>query len=189
MVKTEQFNLGIFETLIFDRDGVINELVLGDERRGPRSIQEFKFRHDFLDFITRIDGPRKFAIATNQPDIARGKLSPRENELITARVLAEFPSGVSYFECPHDNQANCLCRKPKNGMLETAIQQLDANRATTVFIGDSWTDIVAGKKSNISTVLLRTPNSFLPTSQGSPSESIYADLEVTALTQLLNLAN
>ena len=48
---------------------------------------------------------------------------------------------------------NCMCRKPKSGMIEQAIIDFpEINIKNSYLIGDSDSDIKAGKKMNLKTV-------------------------------------
>ena len=174
------------KTIFLDRDGVINELVSPVFNRGPRIPSELVIRADFRDFMAQVSHlPINFVVVTNQPDISRGKLTPRDNEEIKTAVLRELPEGTIYLECPHDNSDECSCRKPKNGMIETGLQLLNAERTNSLLIGDSWTDILAGQSSNLSTILLSRPGSYSQTSQGSAPELLKPDELVESLVDLL----
>jgi uridine kinase len=72
-----------------------------------------------------------------------------------------------YYYCPHhpdsgfpgevsDLKIICNCRKPKSGLIEIAINEFNISRINSWFIGDSTTDIKAGKASGLRTILLRT---------------------------------
>ena len=53
--------LSKFKNIFLDRDGIVNEVILrGDVVSSPRSIEEFKFREDFLDFAKKIDKRHNF---------------------------------------------------------------------------------------------------------------------------------
>ena len=76
------------------------------------------------------------------------------------------------YHCPHA-AASCDCRKPAPGMLVRAATEggLDLSRAVT--IGDSDTDILAGRAAGTATVLLR------PNGDGEPdagADAVVSDL-------------
>ena len=64
------------------------------------------------------------------------------------------------FVCPHGNEDNCECRKPKPGLLFQAQKFLEETSGLTVdkkkswLIGDSNSDIQAGKSYGINTILI-----------------------------------
>ena len=71
------------------------------------------------------------------------------------------------YTCPHhpisgfkgevkELKVLCNCRKPKTGLVDKAVSELNIDRRTSWFIGDTTSDIKTGKSSGLSTILLRT---------------------------------
>ena len=50
--------------------------------------------------------------------------------------------------------SNTIYYKPNNGMLESFIKHYDINREKSFLIGDRWKDIVPGKNSGLTTILV-----------------------------------
>lgn len=174
------------KTIFLDRDGVINELVGPEFNRGPRIPSELVIRADFRNFMAQVSHlPINFVVVTNQPDISRGKLIPRDNEEIKVAILRELPEGTLYLECPHDNSDECICRKPKNGMIEVGIKKLAANRNESILIGDSWSDIQAGQSSRIYSILLQNNRSYARSSQGKHPADLKPNLTIKSLVELV----
>ena len=45
-----------YECIFLDRDGIINDVIIRDGIiSSPRSLSEFKYRDDFLDFAKKVD--------------------------------------------------------------------------------------------------------------------------------------
>jgi D-glycero-D-manno-heptose 1,7-bisphosphate phosphatase len=153
--------------LLVDRDGVINDLVPPLFQRGPRFRNELVLNQASLD-VCELAARCGFAVAvvTNQPDYARGLLSDEDNEFIKKSVLDALPLGSTYFECKHDNAENCKCRKPKPGLIFQAIEVFGVRQDHVIFVGDKWTDVLAGKNAGVATALLENKNSWDSTSQG-----------------------
>ena len=172
--------------IILDRDGVVNELVPDNVVRGPRKFSELSIREDFLWFIREISETRlfQFAVVTNQPDIARGVLTKRENKRLRTAIEALFPASTLYLECPHDNEAGCDCRKPRPGMLLEALRYFDSSADNAIFVGDMWTDVLAGQRAGVFTVLLKTEHGYRKTSAGSPPAGLQPDLTLNSLREL-----
>ena len=60
---------------------------------------------------------------------------------------------------PEENKAykiDCLCRKPKTGMVEEAAAQYNIDLGNSWIIGDTTTDIQMGVNRGIRTILVRT---------------------------------
>ena len=59
-----------------------------------------------------------------------------------------------YF-CPHLESENCFCRKPSPGMIQKAFQDYpDIDRNKSYFIGDSDSDMQAGKAEKLISIKL-----------------------------------
>jgi D-glycero-D-manno-heptose 1,7-bisphosphate phosphatase len=58
--------------------------------------------------------------------------------------------------CPHANEDNCECRKPKTGLLEKAEAELGISLKNCFFIGDKESDLLAAKKHGCHPVLVLT---------------------------------
>ena len=144
------------DAVFFDRDGVINEVVL---RAGlvssPRSLDEFRLRQDFVSAFNQISNfDCSTFVVSNQPDVSRGLLTEAALAEMTELLQASFKFKEVVY-CLHDNQDQCLCRKPKPGMLNYLLQKYDIDRGRAIFVGDSSKDILAGSAAGIRTVYLR----------------------------------
>ena len=75
--------------------------------------------------------------------------------------------GIYY--CPHFpkmlNQTQnakytieCSCRKPKTGMIDRAVLDLNVDASKSFFIGDSPSDIQCGRDAGMVTICVRTGN-------------------------------
>ena len=51
---------------------------------------------------------------------------------------------------------NCICRKPKPGLLFQIAKQFDLKLSETVFVGDKLSDIRAAEMANAIPILVRT---------------------------------
>jgi len=56
------------------------------------------------------------------------------------------------YHCPHEIFENCGCRKPEPGMILTARDQLGIDLAASYMVGDSPSDVAAGKNAGTRTV-------------------------------------
>ena len=57
------------------------------------------------------------------------------------------------YHCPHLEASNCLCRKPRPGMIQRAMIDFpDIIIKDSYLIGDSESDIKAGKSMSLNTV-------------------------------------
>ena len=141
--------------LFLDRDGVVNDLVPRDGGWfSPLSRDTFVLSAGISDAIkyARSIG-YEIVIITNQPEIARGRLDWRT--FLSMSDLIKHECGpVEIYVCPHDSSDKCECRKPKPGLLEQAVSDLDLAKETSVLIGDRRSDVDAALKAGIKPYLM-----------------------------------
>jgi D-glycero-D-manno-heptose 1,7-bisphosphate phosphatase len=143
------------KTIFFDRDGVINDVVIrGTVIASPRSVDELKLREDFVSFYQSLaSAALNFFIVSNQPDVARRLMSPEDLNSITQNITAQANfREVRY--CTHDDRDNCHCRKPKPGMITELLEKYNLSPDEAIIVGDSYKDILAGNAAGIGTVYL-----------------------------------
>ena len=114
-------------------------------------------------------------IATNQRGIHLGVMTAADVTAVNDRLLgllAQRGARVdALYVCPHGADA-CDCRKPLPGLLLRAAKEHPGLQLSeAVMVGDSETDVLAGRAAGARTVLLgHGPNA------GSLADSIQADL-------------
>ena len=143
--------------VILDRDGVINHLANDD----VTAVDGWDPIPGSIEAINRLKKAGYLVtIASNHSGIASGRYS--EEDLLTMhakmqRVLAVRGASVDgIFYCPHGPQANCICRKPKPGLLFQIAREFAIDLSQTPLVGDNISDIQAAKMANAKPVLVRT---------------------------------
>ena len=145
-----------FKNIFLDRDGIVNDVILRDDIvSSPRSLEEFKFRDDFLNFAKKIDKNHNFFLVTNQPDVKRKLLKLDDLQNMHDQLMNILPF-KKLFVCVHDDEDNCSCRKPKPGMILEAISTNNLQHNECIMIGDSIKDVQSANSAGISTLLLDT---------------------------------
>jgi D-glycero-D-manno-heptose 1,7-bisphosphate phosphatase len=149
--------------IFLDRDGVINDtvdrgenfFVYGKKVRwtAPFKFNEFKLKTGIAATLKLI-GQSGFLriLVSNQPDIAYGTMPLAEHEKIMAEVK-KLPLD-DIFICVHGRDDNCECKKPKPGMLFSAAKKHNIDLASSYIIGDTQSDVSAGKAAGCATVLI-----------------------------------
>jgi histidinol-phosphate phosphatase family protein len=140
-----------------DRDGTIN--VQPAEHTYLSSVEDLEILPGAMEGMKALaDCGFALAIASNQRGVGRGLISMEDVDAIDAeirRLLA--PTGAeiagSYY-CPHLNDDDCDCRKPRPGLLLRAAEDLDLDLGASWMIGDSATDIEAGTAAGCRTAYL-----------------------------------
>ena len=155
------------KAIFLDRDGTINKYV-----GFLHNIDDFVLLPGVAEAIHKINLSGYLAIVvTNQPVIARGQvtysaLQQIHNKMETLLGLQGAYVDKIYF-CPHhphkgyigeipELKYDCSCRKPKPGMLLKAAEEYNIDLNQSWMIGDSESDIIAGKTANCKTVLIGT---------------------------------
>jgi D-glycero-D-manno-heptose 1,7-bisphosphate phosphatase len=141
--------------VFLDRDGVLNALVMRDGVAvSPRAMEDFAIVPDARTSVTRLkDAGFRVFVITNQPDIARGRMSKAVLDEMSSALRAEVPLDDIAI-CTHDDADGCDCRKPRAGMLHTLAERWQVDLPRSVVIGDSWRDMHAGRAANCKTVML-----------------------------------
>ena len=152
-----------------DRDGVINELVYFPELGvidSPLNPDQFKLLPDVAKAIqTSNELDFKVVVISNQPGIAKGKMTQKLFEAIRLKMRKELESKGAHLDaeyyCLHHPEAvreeyrlDCNCRKPKIGLFLRALSELNIDPRRSFSIGDSLTDVKAGKAAGLATILI-----------------------------------
>lgn len=152
--------------VFLDRDGVVNQVVFrGGKPASPRSLEELHLIPGIEEAAAELAaaGYRLF-IVTNQPDVARAKMSAEALDAIHA-VIAERVKVDEIVACTHDDHHQCRCRKPLPGMLVDLAARWDIDLRASWIVGDSKKDTEAGRAAGVRTVLL--PRDY---NQGTPAD-------------------
>ncbi len=162
----EKKNLSRKQKAVFlDRDGTINRYV-----GFLRNIDDFELIDGVSDAIKIFRNLGYLVIIiTNQPIIARGEMTIEELEQVHKKMETLLGNEGTYiddlFYCPHhphkgfkgellEYKVECKCRKPRPGMLLEAADKYNIDLASSWMVGDSETDIEAGKNAGCKTCFL-----------------------------------
>lgn len=153
------------KAIFLDRDGTINKYV-----GFLSNIDEFELIPGVAEAIKKINASGYLAIViTNQPVIARGDLSFDELTAIHNKMETLLGAEGAYIDgiyfCPHhpdkgfanevaELKIDCLCRKPKPGMLLAAAKDYNIDLSQSWMIGDGKNDVMAGKAAGCKTILI-----------------------------------
>ena len=141
--------------VFLDRDGVINRFTMRDGTpRPPAGLDELEVYPDAAEALRRLkEAGYLLIVVTNQPDIARGTQTRQAVEQINAALGEALPID-EFVVCAHDNADNCLCRKPKPGMVLEAAARHAVDLRQSFLIGDRWRDIDCGAAAGVRTVFI-----------------------------------
>ena len=145
----------MFDTLFLDRDGVINKKL---EQRYVTNFDEFVFVKNSDVAIRKLHKIfKRILVVTNQQGIGKGIMTEDDLNLLhlqmQRKLSVDFDLIDKIYFCPCLEVDNCNCRKPKTGMLENAkLDFPDMKIEDSFLIGDSDSDIIAGKKFGLTTI-------------------------------------
>jgi len=153
--------------VFFDRDGTIIK-----ERGYINNVNKVEFFNGVERSLKILNNEGFLSImVTNQPIIARGEMSEDKLFEIHNFIEKKFGHKGAYIDeiyfCPHHPHSGfkgeikrlkikCECRKPKNGLILNAIKKFNIDVKKSWLIGDATSDILAAKKSNLKSILVKT---------------------------------
>ncbi len=148
-------SLQVGRAVFLDRDGVINENKNGYLYKWEDITIKAHVVSSLRQFMK---AGYKLIIVTNQSGIARGYYTESQLHTLHKKMNAYFKeNGVvidAMYHCPHGPNDGCMCRKPGIGMLTKAASEQNLNLSKSWFIGDSETDIEAGRFANVRTIYI-----------------------------------
>ncbi len=150
------------KAIFLDRDGTINV-----EKDYIYKCEDLVFEEGSVEALKTFKNLGYILIVvSNQSGIARGYFTEEDlkafNDNMNEKLKEESVEITEFYCCPHhpDGLAEykkvCDCRKPNNKMLEDAIKKYNIDREKSYMIGDKVSDIGAGLKSKLKTVLVKT---------------------------------
>jgi D-glycero-D-manno-heptose 1,7-bisphosphate phosphatase len=143
--------------VFLDRDGVLNRKM--PEGAYVSDWSQFQWLPGADDAVARLNrAGLTVIVVSNQRGVALGRVSAEQLELIHGNMqshLARHGARLdAIYYCPHD-YGECRCRKPETGLFEQAWQRFpQANAQNSVVIGDSLSDIEAGRRLGMKTIFI-----------------------------------
>jgi D-glycero-D-manno-heptose 1,7-bisphosphate phosphatase len=171
--------------VFLDRDGTINASpTRGEYVTRP---EDLKLIDGAALAIRRLNENRIWVgMVTNQRGIALGLMTLEDLKRIHERLFAELASIGAHLDgvyvCPHE-EGTCTCRKPLPGLLLEAQREVGGIQfARSAIIGDSWSDVAAGRAAGAIAILLGPTDDDAEADYHAPSLSAALDwLSVPAL--------
>lgn len=165
--------------IFIDRDGVIN-----CRRPGDYVLEwpQFVFTPGIrlaLQKLATLGFP--MIVISNQAAVGKGLLELARLREITTQMFQTLAAdgtvlSAAYY-CPHTPEEDCVCRKPKPGLLCRAAEDFNIDLSRSIFIGDSDTDVQAAAAAGCASVLFGSvTDSQLMSPMGRPNAPCTRDL-------------
>lgn len=160
------------KAVFLDRDGVINE-VLTDRVKFVNRPDQLYFLPDTAKAIRLLNKDFDYVfVVTNQGGVGLGFMKESELQNIHSHMIKELrKAGAEIQEavyCPHKPKSGCACRKPNSKLLEDLAEKYDVELSSSYMVGDTDTDIIAGKKAGTKTVFIGNSDPL--------ADAVYPDL-------------
>jgi len=141
--------------IFLDRDGVINEGVVGGY---VTSWSAFRFLDGIIPALAGLSRFRlPLIVVSNQAGVGKRLMGRMTLGDITRRFVAHLArAGIhvaAAYYCPHTSEAGCRCRKPRPGLLFQAAHERRVDLSRSILLGDSLTDMEAARAAGCRGIL------------------------------------
>ena len=142
-------------TLFLDRDGVINERIVGGYVLHYDELKILPFVKEALHLLK--GKFYKIVVVSNQQSVGKGLCQYDEvvqiHNQLNKELQKENIAVDHFFFCPHKAEDGCECRKPKTGMAFEAQKMFpEIDFKHSIMVGDMITDIQFGHSLGMTTI-------------------------------------
>lgn len=165
--------------MFLDRDGTIN--VKAPDGQYITSAAQLRLLPGAGRAIRRFNDQQLLVVVvSNQRGVARGVMTLDDlaavNERLVDLLLEQHAHVDGIYTCVHE-QGRCDCRKPGPGLLLQAQRDHpEIELASSVMVGDSESDVLAGRAAGTATIRLGPPDTQTCSEALCPDLSAAADL-------------
>jgi D-glycero-D-manno-heptose 1,7-bisphosphate phosphatase len=151
------------KAVFLDRDGTVNE-----EVGYMTDLTKLRLIRGAGAAIRQLnDSGFLVVLVTNQSGVARGffpeSLVREAHERLDEMLRTEGARIDAFYYCPHHPTAgnshytrDCDCRKPRTGLIERAVRDLDIDVSRSYMVGDKWSDIELGHRAGVRAILVQS---------------------------------
>lgn len=157
-IFTRKDVIGMKTAVFLDRDGVINE-VLTKRVKFVNKPKDLYFLPGVPEAIKMLNAHFDYIfVVTNQGGVGLGFMTEKQLIRIHDYMIAELKKKGAVIQeavyCAHKPKAGCACRKPGSKLIEDLAEKYNIDLIHSYMVGDTDTDIQAGKKAGTKAVFL-----------------------------------
>lgn len=164
------------KAIFLDRDGTLNI--------------EMNYLHE-VDKLVFIDGTYealsllkvhgyKLIVISNQSGIGRGYYKSQDVEQLHQymnAILDKQSAAIdAFYYCPHVEQDQCLCRKPRTGLIDHAVKEWNIDLTQSYMVGDKESDVMTAVTAGCRYALVLSGHSISDVLQKKYSKYLYKNL-------------
>jgi D-glycero-D-manno-heptose 1,7-bisphosphate phosphatase len=143
--------------VFLDRDGTLNVQVVREGKPyAPEVLGDFRLFDEAAAACRDLRAAGyALVVATNQPDVGRGKVAKAVIESMHEQLMRLIPE-IERVEVSYDpgRGEDAPRRKPGPGMLLDAAKALNLDLSRSWMVGDRWRDVECGKAAGVRTVFI-----------------------------------
>jgi D-glycero-D-manno-heptose 1,7-bisphosphate phosphatase len=161
----------VSRVLFLDRDGVLN-VEGGKHITHPDDLHLLPGAAEAVARLTACNW--QIFVYTNQSGVGRGYMTQEDLDAIHSHLLHKIEAAggkiTQIYACPHGPDEDCVCRKPKPGLLYRAALDHCLDLTACYAVGDSARDIEAGDAAGCKTILVLSGHTkeYDPTTFSAP---------------------
>lgn len=153
------------KAIFLDRDGTLNTEPEDEVVDSPDKVWLYDGVLEGLQLLAGLD--YAIFITSNQIGIARKRITVEQFNTINQKVMDLIaPSGIKItkaYVCPHEPADNCVCRKPKPGMIKQALADFpEIDLHSSWVIGDRLSDVGLASAVKCRMILIDQAGKYAP---------------------------
>lgn len=133
------------KAVFFDRDGTLHKDLV--ETTLDKGLELFDDSISTIESLHNED--YLIIIVSNQSGIAKKNITVKQMHQFNKALRNKLRYVDAIYYCPHVDEDNCQCKKPKPGMFERARREFDIDMSKSYMIGDKPYDLEAAKNAGI----------------------------------------
>ena len=173
----------MIKSVFLDRDGVINVNIPRGYVMDPGQLVILPGVSAAIKKLNDVGIP--VVVISNQQGVGKGlmtseMLSCIDDELHLRLKESDGATIIRSYYCTHLMSDGCDCRKPKGGQIRKASRELLIDLSHSIFVGDTSTDMQAGRDAGVShcaLVMSGATKSFVTGVWPTDPDSVHRDLE------------